>query len=327
MATRPCSAGQWVRGTNDERPPYRVDKRLFPDLARCAGSSTSQYGGVSFAWQNWTWVVPDEPLCSGTTGGLCSAFAGRSLLFVGDSIMNQQVISLLHLLDAELSTALRALKHGLDISACSGRVNVSYVRNDLLCDPGWARDCRSDPAATYPGRMFANGFASRLSHRSHRGHGGAIMSSRTPSVLVMNSGLHVRPTQAVERHTRLLARWLRLLPSSIRLIWRTGVPGHIDCTSHSEPLTADYAPPTGHKYMWDRVAPHDELRRTIFEKELPGRLAYLDAAAVSNRRADRHLVLHKREAGAVPPDPDCLHYCLPGPPDDWNRVLGAMLST
>ena len=22
---------------------------------------------------------------------------------------------------------------------------------------------------------------------------------------------------------------------------------------------------------------------------------------------------------------DCLHYCLPGPPDDWNRVLRVLL--
>ena len=40
---------------------------------------------------------------------------------------------------------------------------------------------------------------------------------------------------------------------------------------------------------------------------------FLDLTVMNNARRDRHIVYQK----------DCLHYCLPGPIDDWARLLMA----
>ena len=79
----------------------------------------------------------------------------------------------------------------------------------------------------------------------------------------------------------------------------------------------------GDVYGWSHVEPNDRKRASIFDAVLgPKRVHYLDAAAISNRRADRHLVWRlKLNISGRPPTFDCLHYCLPGPPDDVP-VLG-----
>lgn len=62
---------------------------------------------------------------------------------------------------------------------------------------------------------------------------------------------------------------------------------------------------------------------------IPGRVHYLEAYELSKTRADRHRVMtsfHANTAGKiVPVKEDCLHYCLPGPPDDWNALLKEVL--
>ena len=51
---------------------------------------------------------------------------------------------------------------------------------------------------------------------------------------------------------------------------------------------------------------------------------YLDAFELSNQRIDRHIGHIHRSGGKGYTD-DCLHYCLPGPPDDWNALLKELI--
>ena len=83
------------------------------------------------------------------------------------------------------------------------------------------------------------------------------------------------------------------------------------------------------------VCRRQEAVRSVFQGRVKGgtgiqqsvlgrdRIQLLDVATLSNMRADLHLELRKRLHGA--PVIDCLHYCLPGPPDDWNALLATML--
>ena len=66
---------------------------------------------------------------------------------------------------------------------------------------------------------------------------------------------------------------------------------------------------------------HDAVRRSHFEALLPGRVRYIDAATIANARADRHMIQGRWGGGSL----DCLHYCLPGPPDTYNLVLKRLL--
>ena len=67
-----------------------------------------------------------------------------ALTFVGDSLMRQQFVSLLHLLNAQpTAVAHRPASTAAAHRACGGRVRLLFVRNDYLCDPSWSRECHS----------------------------------------------------------------------------------------------------------------------------------------------------------------------------------------
>ena len=100
------------------------------------------------------------------------------------------------------------------------------------------------------------------------------------------------------------------------MTYRTSVPSHAMCQEARVPLQSRYVAPDGHMFHWDDVEAHNAVRRSRFEALLPGRVRYIDAATIANSRADRHIVQGRYGGGSV----DCLHYCLPGPPDAYNLV-------
>lgn len=332
-----CTAGgHYVRGDSDV-PPYDVSE-IIPNSSHythCTGSSyASMFGthdtsGLRFGWENWTWVVPGEPECSRATpaNAWCDAFAGRHVLMVGDSLSEAMFLSLLfwlHLAEEprhEKSVGDRAPAprisrlhleafDGRKRPVCNGRGAVAFVRNDLACHEGWAIECKR--------KQNARPFAHLAPHFD---------------TIVLNAGLHMLPTPRVEAHTRALIRWLNSTRPHVDVIWRTGVPGHVGCKSAAAPLPTAYVSPRGPKldpFGWAHVGPHDALRASLFDSLLGGgkKVRYLDAAVISNVRADRHLLFREKNNHSNKPDHyryDCLHYCLPGPPDDWNRALRAML--
>ena len=328
---------------------------------------SDELADLRFKWVDWTWVVPGEPECSNDDyASWCDAFSNRSLLFVGDSTIEQQYISLLALLNAADHDPVRSdqlyrpcrkrccgyepckphedkairtpptreavllardgrafrdprMHYGLPNHVCGGRGRVAFVRNDLVCHPGWGRDCH--------------------------GQGGMEPFTQLKDdyeTLVLSSGTHVLEPSVVQQHTRALAHWINT--TMLEVIWRTAVPGHAGCGSAVQPLHEHYTPPGGGKWAvanqttilppnttvdprrWSLIELNNQVVIDTLDEMLPGRVAYLDAAAISNRRADRHSIfIPKKNHSSVAPEIDCLHYCLPGPPDDWNRVLRVLL--
>ena len=147
--------------------------------------------------------------------------------------------------------------------------------------------------------------------------------TRSYNTLVLNTGLHMEMREGaavIAAHTTLLARWLNTTRHDV--IYRTSVPGHSKCQEARAPLQHRYVPQEGHAFHWDDVEAHDAVRRSRFEALLPGRVRYIDAATIANARADRHMIQGRWGGrGSV----DCLHYCLPGPPDTYNLVLKRLL--
>ena len=82
------------------------------------------------------------------------------------------------------------------------------------------------------------------------------------------------------------------------------------------PLTAPPAAYTGEGvgHHWNEIEGQNKLALELLraDRGMPA-IQVLDAFELSRLRGDRH------QPG------DCLHYCLPGPPDDWNRMLLYML--
>ena len=93
-----------------------------------------------------------------------------------------------------------------------------------------------------------------------------------------------------------------------------------------EPLQTRYEPAADHRYRWDDVELHDSYRIAELRARLPAeRLHFIDAATIANARADGHLV-RKVYSYQSADKRDCLHYCLPGPPDEYNLVLKRVLA-
>ncbi|ORZ24279.1 GDSL/SGNH-like acyl-esterase family found in Pmr5 and Cas1p-domain-containing protein [Absidia repens] len=104
-------------------------------------------------------------------------------------------------------------------------------------------------------------------------------------------------------------------------VWIRSTPfGHKDCSRHTKPATLKkmIPPPTGQpgEYEWHLFPAFDAVWRDWIEDwqkhhPLDYRFAFLDISDMTNLRGDAH----------SKPDRDCLHTCLPGPVDDWNRLL------
>lgn len=311
----PCiEGGRLVRGSDANGPPYRLVDT--PDLKdhyqTCRADS----------WRNWTWQAAD-PAC-GEVGGWCDALASRSILFVGDSVTMQHVWSLIHLAgtESEQRAAVRGseadFRRRSDVSLCGGRARINYIRNDLLASKEWDPKCRYSTATG----TICRDFTKRV-----QGY----------NTLVLNTGLHTLVADSssaragrVANASHLFAQWLGAATRRrhIDVIWRTAVAGHEGCRRVNSPLDAPYTPPdTGlsGRYHWPEVGRNDAIWQAALREALaPRPLRILDAAALSNRRADLHLG-RKRKFGSNKVVEDCLHYCLPGPPDDWSLVLKRML--
>ncbi|KAI8086615.1 GDSL/SGNH-like acyl-esterase family found in Pmr5 and Cas1p-domain-containing protein [Halteromyces radiatus] len=104
-------------------------------------------------------------------------------------------------------------------------------------------------------------------------------------------------------------------------VWIRSTPfGHKNCSRYTKPasLTSPLHPPTGQQgeYEWHLFPVFDAVWREWIndwnqKHTFDTRFAYLDISDMTNLRGDAH----------SKPDRDCLHTCLPGPVDDWNRLL------
>lgn len=121
---------------------------------------------------------------------------------------------------------------------------------------------------------------------------------------------------------------------ALNIIYRPSVPGHVDCDKHftsSRPLTAPQSndifllPDTVRKnaqgYRWFELLPQNDQVIHALRKEFP-QVLILNVLASTALRADSHKIANTR---GETHNPDCLHYCMPGPVDEWVVfLLGAL---
>jgi hypothetical protein len=272
--------------------------------------------GINFLrpWVDWRWTAPSadikcqsnlQEMYNMTQADMCNVSNGLSFLFVGDSLTFQMYSSFSLLLgeqrpeeehQAAQHTSLRML-----VPLCNGTVLASFIRSDFLSNS-------TNQSVSASWRSYSKNF----------------------DVLVLNRGIHVKRTIDLLGEIKELAAWLtRDSPAQEQLVfWRSTVPGHRACERILRPLPAAYIPRTHKKYQWELVPGQNAASRYVLEEAFmssnlngsslhqPRRLYFVDAEGVSNRRADRHQLKRKKRGNS-----DCLHYCLPGPVDDWNRVF------
>lgn len=101
-------------------------------------------------------------------------------------------------------------------------------------------------------------------------------------------------------------------------VWIRSTPhGHATCSQFKEPQANPLAPTgkTG-EYEWHLFKEFDDIWRDLLNSlhkdgEKDTRFEMMDISTLSNQRGDAH----------SKPDVDCLHTCIPGPVDTWNKLL------
>jgi len=243
-------------------------------------------------------------LLFGRSDGLTTSSEEGSVItmsFVGDSTTWQHYSSIALLLGLTVTEgdqhASRRSRTSVTKMACDGRVRLSYLRDDTL----------------------------DMLHME--------LETQTSDIVVFNTGVHYRNDQAlmgsINNTTSTLEKWQKIcrLKKGNRRRWclpilRTTVPGHPHCSNYTVPINdlptmehrvqnANYTAFGGDNYFWWKMKGQNRLVEDAFSRR-SSTLDYevLDAYDVMMRRPDGH------QGG-----PDCVHYCLPGPPDVLSRML------
>ena len=222
-----------------------------------------------------------------------------TISFVGDSTTFQHFSSLALLLDLSVTERDQhtSRKTGTSIAkmACEGRVRMSYLRDDTL-----------DKVHTE-------------------------LETQKSDIIVFNTGVHYRNDRAlmgsINNTISTLEKWQGICRQKKGSRWclpilRTTVPGHPHCSNYTAPFndlptmehriqSANYTAFGGDHYFWWKMNGQNRLVENAFSQRR-STLDYevLDAYDVMVRRPDGHTSTT-----------DCVHYCLPGPPDVLSRML------
>ncbi|KAI8391783.1 GDSL/SGNH-like acyl-esterase family found in Pmr5 and Cas1p-domain-containing protein [Radiomyces spectabilis] len=143
--------------------------------------------------------------------------------------------------------------------------------------------------------------------------------------IVINTGPHWHPNlkwgphrsdeemlESFEKAMAVVFDYLKVHVQPHQRIWVRSTPyGHAKCSQYTSPQKTAVAP-TGQpgEYEWHIFKAFDRVWKEWITKEQDERFQFLNVS-LSNTRGDTH----------SRPDKDCLHTCIPGPVDEWNRLL------
>ena len=307
------SSGEWVRGATDALPPYSSH------MAAKGYITGDWYAGCDNAgrqWQDWWWepsstatqcvgVVPAVEAMGANPVAACAALGSAKVLVIGDSINHLFYQSLLQHVgwSGHPDPGDDGWTRDDWQLVCGGRARVQYFRNDLLLgrgdaswktDPGACGDRCRDP------RLYD------------------VLEKGDFDVLVLNRGAHWVPdTELVRGMEEFLVRLKGVLKKrgpaqKPRVFWRTTVPGHGGCDQLTRPLRpGEPLPPGNPAFHWGDFEKQNALVAELLHIHLGSALTWtIDAYAMTKLRQDRHMG-----------NGDCLHYCLPGPPDWWVEMF------
>ncbi|KAI8388826.1 PC-esterase [Radiomyces spectabilis] len=255
---------------------------------------------------------------------LADHLAEHPLLFVGDSINQLQFESLACLLGRDLESPMgdtnmtgghpdRWVSQWVHKKYVDkpGAVTMAYLRSDYLVR---LDDFKIMEPMDEEGYQIGRGSNFPWAHVLPRF-----------DYIILNTGPHWHPDLKWgpdRSRDELLASfteamgvvfdYLKKNVKSHQRVWIRSTPyGHARCSRFKSPDTVP-RPPTGKEgeYEWDMLEKFDHVWKQWIIDENDDRFHFLNVS-LSNLRGDAH----------SRPDSDCLHTCLPGPVDDWNKLL------
>eukprot|EP00899_Mesostigma_viride_P003465 jgi/Mesvir1/13119/Mv06095-RA.1 len=260
------------------------------------------------------WIIPDDgcKLLPFTRPRFCRALAGRSILFVGDSLTASQFRSLVSL------TSPGGYKPGKTVRICNNRSSIAHVVNDVLATvppDQWIPDPSVEDSDNGSSLLWRLPSGTSIRVGTQRS-GPWVHLLGEYEILVMNTGVHlkVRDDDAFEEGLATTFRYLQEGYGG-QVYYRLTSRGHPRCKDAAKSPIASYSdylvshPDDNPWYEWARVPSINAIERRLMAKF---GIPILDVVAMTEMRPDTHMMGAKN---------DCLHYDLPSVVDSWNWLL------
>ena len=349
--------GEWRLDHPQPALPYRLRKE---ELSKWLNKENASYPGACHEHphtpppQQYQWQPRACSLRLRDRSAACMALRGMHVLFVGDSIAEQQFNSYSHLLGADFSRnstrfQTRWIRRSgnrsrwgrdegrMEALACDGHVRIGFVRSDLLA---WYAS-RSDLRDMAGFRLFPVSYDFRRAAVAADvvvvGGGQHFVGPNPPFVGPVKSIWNVGPMGAPgllwntffeqglnDTLSHLLAaRAAKGRPSSSVVLLSTTSPVP-NCWVHTEP--GDYSNSLLAKpyFYWGRqhraLGPYRAIGRDVASRL---GASFLDIYHLAELRPDAAKARYNplQPNGVDNSTRDCVHMCLPGPPDEWSYLL------
>jgi hypothetical protein len=304
--------GTWVQDWEfaeeyGQYPEPRVVE-VGPFIARTWGKFKPSES-APFRWESsWKWIDYSPNGCqvdfTMSADDLCDVLSKldvHRVLFIGDSLANQQYLSLLNRLGSDRIKNTTTSKYGLHANLACRSQNIDLFMGKEGGGQAFPHSKRQEYVLSNATRQFINSDPNRL-------------------LAVMNIGAHYHKMEHYKEDLDLLIQWLQEFnrPNDL-YFFRTTVPGHPRCKPKN-PRKFDWTRgvrevplKTYHDYQivethdWNLFEDYNAYTRATLRSS---NIRILDVFNMTILRRDGH-------TGGL----DCLHYVTPGPVDFWNHLL------
>jgi len=147
------------------------------------------------------------------------------------------------------------------------------------------------------------------------------VESENVSLLFLNTGAHfVEDEKFLENVNTTLTSLHKFAPLNLGVVYRNTPPGHYNCQlSRNHPPALNSINWSSNfsslpaNYHWQDFERQNSLGRDLIREHFP-QVLFLDVSTSTKQRPDSHV------SGT-----DCLHYCIPGPINEWALMHYTML--
>ncbi|CAN1356407.1 Protein trichome birefringence-like 36 [Linum perenne] len=335
-AVKQCAVfddGRWVYDP-DRTPAYKEER--CPFLSEQV--SCQRNGRPDSKYEKWSWEAKGCSFLKFDAAKMLEMMKGKRMVIVGDSISSNQWESLACL----LYTALPQTRSQVDDRGSDYKFFASLDHNCSV-EFFWS------PFLVQLEKDSSNGNRvlrlDKLSNSASKWAGADVMVFSSGHEWLQDGKLkgwdmfeykgelveQIEIESAFQAAMSTWAKWIDQNVDSTRtsIYFRSISPGKQECFGSKEPIKKDESFESSFSFPLRMI---DIVTETI--KEMRVKVRYLNVTEMSGYRIDAHpaVYAHKededsiRELESLPRfRPDCSHWCLPGVPDTWNRLLYASM--
>lgn len=271
--------------------PFEYISAPHMDRAWTCGNSQSSCSQVR-DFEKFEWRPSSCRIDRFEAGRFCSMLGHRRLVIVGDSTASQAAASLMNMIIA---------------GSADGRGCASNISNRLTdcMTSGVCKDRGAD--AEWRAQKFL-GHASAV-------FSDAIMSATESDILVLSAGPHIHTYDDYQQlldHVALRIKQKREQKNAPMYLWKTvsgAGCGTVGTTNLHSGLALEYG--------WNNFPKYDDMAGSI--------MSSIGVPVVNVSMLHQRGDAHPGRFNEQNPKRDCLHFCIPGPLDDWPKILSHVL--